>query len=515
MRLSLKWKIQLWHALILACVLGVLGFGFYFYEKGQRIAKIDAQLNASIHPLKGPLVKFADSRESFHGGHPPHRKSPRDQNPGRKKRENDVTHSPLSPNQDTEGWLRVTSDSNKTKPRMSGKSRGNDQTGPHRKFEQDLVPKGFYGMASRRDSEIASYRSSNFPEIDIPESIGNGSFVRWRDANFREVYHEQNQFQILVGYDVRIISDSLHLLKLQLLGGLFAVFGFAILVGHFLVSRAIKPLSGIEAAAAKIAQGQLSERVPKIPESGATELKNLSSNLNETFTQLENSFQRQTRFTADASHELRTPLTALLAQIEHGLKRSRSAEEYANILEVCKRSSTRIRRITEQLIELSRYDSGRVEMETEEVLLEPMMISLAEELTPYIYEHGHELQTEITSGEFTCDPFRLEQVITNLINNAIQHNEKPTTITLRARLEVDQCVIEVSDTGIGIQPENIDKLFSRFFQESASRTKVLNHTNVGLGLSISEAIVKAHGGKIKVTSEPNINTTFRITLPLA
>ena len=385
--------------------------------------------------------------------------------------------------------------------------------GPHFRFENNAVSSGYYGRAGRKDGSREPYVSSNYPGVEFPAGLEPGFYSREREGRYRELFHEQGGKQVLVGFDLHLLQDDLDRLKLQILGGLLAIFVFAMIVGHFLVSRSIKPLGAIEKTSAKIAKGELSERIPEISPKGATELKALSKNLNETFAQLEDSFQRQIRFTADASHELRTPLTALLAQIEHGLKRSRTEQEHEDILKVCKRSSKRICCITEQLIELSRYDSGRVEMDLEEVSLEPMLISLAEELDPYVRERGHDFQLEISGGEFVCDPFRLEQVLTNLINNAIQHNDEAMTITLRARLVEEDCVIEVIDTGKGIQPENLDKLFGRFFQESSSRNKGNGRTNVGLGLSISEAIVKAHGGRIEVTSEPRVQTVFRIILP--
>lgn len=139
---------------------------------------------------------------------------------------------------------------------------------------------------------------------------------------------------------------------------------------------------------------------------------------------------------ADVFHELRTPLTALIVQIEHGLKQSRSEEEYTHVLSICGRAY-RIQRITKQLIELSRYDSGRVKMEFEEIALDSLLISLPEELTPFLKSQGCQLVTDFQTSPVVCDPFRLEQVITNLVNNAIQHNREFISITIRSKIMAD------------------------------------------------------------------------------
>ncbi|MEM1223414.1 MAG: ATP-binding protein [Verrucomicrobiota bacterium] len=140
---------------------------------------------------------------------------------------------------------------------------------------------------------------------------------------------------------------------------------------------------------------------------------------------------------------------------------------------------------------------------------------LAEELAYYVQENGSrlEIDIEVPEAEVTCDLFRIEQVLTNLINNALQHNTKPVAITLRARAEPDAFYLEVEDNGKGIESDHIDKLFDRFFQESRSRTHDENRANVGLGLSVAQAIVQAHKGTITVTSESGIRTRFTISIP--
>ena len=385
---------------------------------------------------------------------------------------------------------------------------------PHQDLEENFVPLGYYARAERYQGGSPSFQTSNFPDLELPKGLGRGVFFRLREGRYREAYHRMPMFHVLVGVDLSELDRDLNVLKGQIAGGAVSIFGLGMLVGYALVSRSLKPLERFEAVAAEIADGNLSQRVPTRTKFQTLELQRLSENLNHTFSQLEEAFDKQIRFTANASHELRTPLTALLAQIEHGLKRSRTDEEYNTILTVCRRSSKRIQKITEQLIELSRYDSGKVQLDLEEVELEPMLVSLVEELQPYVQEHGHELATDIKPVELSCDPFRLEQVITNLINNAVQHNTAPMRITLRSRTEGDSCVIEVIDTGKGIYPDNLEKLFDRFFQESVSRTKTEKKSNVGLGLAISQAIVRTHRGRIEVESEQGRETVFRIILPM-
>jgi len=493
MSLSLKWRIQLWYALILLGVLVVLGTGFYFYEKDHRLGAIDRELDQHVHALFSPLSPLGRNRAV---------QFPKGSEGG----------SRITPAELSEGWTRRES---KTPEKQAATKPVGSRPPDYRytSFERRYVPLGYYGRIERKDKTDLEFRSSNFPQIDFPAESTPGFFLRVRDGRYRELYHENPIFRVITGYDLSGFRADLRTLKLQLIGGLAGIFALALTVGYFIISRSLRHLNAIESTAGKIANAELAERIPDTTARDAPELVTLTHNLNHTFTQLESLFQRQIRFTADASHELRTPLTALLAQLEHGLKRPRTGEEYARILEVSLRSTNRVRRITEQLIELSRYDSGHVKMEFETLSLEALLTSLAEELEPYVCETGGSLRTELAPGSIECDPFRLEQVITNLVNNALQHNQRPVEVEIRNRFQNGNGVIEVIDNGKGIQPGNIDQVFDRFFQESRSRSKENGDEHVGLGLAISASIIKAHGGSIEVRSEPGVETMFTIRIP--
>lgn len=482
----------MWHALILFAVLSALGVGFYHYEKQHRLALIDKELDLQVHILAGPLM------------HPERTQRDPERRPVRK--------GTLETGAYPGGWTRsqrvsVAENRERDDAFDSGIAMN------HLNFEAQLVPAGYYAFVETRSLPPRKYRSSNFPDLAIPDDLPKGFFVRLRDGRYRELYHQTRMFRVLIGVDLNYYQQGLARLKLQILAVLTAVFLLPLGIGTILVSRSLGPLRQIEETANDIASARLSARIPDSKPGDATELKSLQLHLNQSFERLESLFEKQIRFTADASHELRTPLTALVSQIEYGLKRERSPEDYTRILEVCARSTYRIQRITEQLIELARYDSGRATMDYESISLASMLTSLAEELQPYVQKNGSELQTDLQDADIECDPFKLEQVVTNLVNNAIQHNDRPVTLTICAREHADAFTIDIIDNGKGIAPEHIDHLFDRFYQESTSRTKQTTSHNVGLGLAISAAIIKSHGGILTAKSQPDLETIFTIKLP--
>lgn len=493
MNLSLKEKIQSWYALVLGGLLFVLGVGFYYYEKAHQLAALDQQLDQLIPMLLRSQLPPDDR------GPPPI---------DRRQRPGDATQVAVV-SLGLHGWERRDS-MESFQGTAPGKAQGIELG--LRSFEENFVPLGYYFRIESKKERRAE-ASSNYPAIAFPEGLGIGYFKRFRDDAFRELYHETSRFRMLVGTSIQEFNARLFKLRIYIGAGALVFFLVSFGLGWVLVSRSIQPLKDIERTASRIADGSLSERIQNVNPADAAELKSLSNHLNLTFERLEQSFDRQLRFTADASHELRTPLTALIAQIEFGLEKVRSTEEYIRVLEACGRSSQRIQRITEQLIELSRYDSGRISMDFEVVNLDCILLSLAGELRPYVEKHGCALETDFAPGEVRCDPFRLEQVITNLVNNAIQHNDPGITITLSSKIEEESFSIEVCDNGKGIRAESIEHLFDRFFQESRSRTKKTETGNVGLGLAISKAIAKAHGGTIEISSKAFVETCFKVCIP--
>lgn len=494
MSLSLKWQIQFWYASILLILLITLGVGFYRYEKALKIAAVDEQLARFAPIILGP------------GG-------------ARGFPQNKI---PPALDANVSGDVQITIPEGWTKRRPgSAFAMSNIPEYPRRSsgdaytfFNEQIVPLGFYARMEFFIGYREDFTSEGFPDIEIPHARHTGQLSRTREMRYREFFNETPSLRMLIGYDMEKLSDDFNLLKCQIAGAIVALFSLAMMVGYFLVSRSVFPLKRITKTTQAIASAQLDARVPEPRSNDASELKTLTTDLNHAFSQLEILFERQKRFTADASHELRTPLATLLSQIEHGLKRPRTVEEHTAILEVCERSTDRIRRIIDQLLELARYDTGSAQVNCQVVNGQAMLQALAEELTPSVEKNGSELQTDLIECEVDCDPFLVEQVVINFVNNALEHNTDPVTIQIRLRKENDQAIIQVADNGKGISPENIERLFDRFFQEDQSRTQKNVRPNVGLGLSISQAIAKAHGSSIQVRSQPQVETVFEIRIPI-
>lgn len=512
--LSLKNNILLLNALILGSVLVLLGTTFYYYEYQKRLSVIDASLDQLATPLQGEFSRprgfRGNERESSLAGRPDHSR------PQGFLRENErgpnlagrPDPSYFSGGLEDSDWERREDD-------LFGRSsKGPRGEGYGAKFDSVHVPRGFYASVTNKTDGQVLFRSSNFPNIEVPKGTYQGFFFRFREDGYRELLNGDRHLQLLIGLDLTEFHASLNLLKLQILAVGTLIFLLALGFWYVFITRRLLPLKSIQQTAVHIAQGKLSERIDTEQEGCAKEFDVLISELNHSFAQLDSLFQRQVRFTADASHELKTPLTILIAHIDIALKGSRSKEEYLEILKICSQSCGRLNRVIKELLEISRYDTGNVQLEYETLPLDEIIRGLVVEMEAYAKERGAILKTDLDSDVVEMDPFRFEQVLTNLLNNAIQHNDELVAITVRSRIVGEQAVIEVIDNGKGIQPENIEKLFDRFFQEDSSHTQNQGRQNTGLGMAICKAIIDLHSGTIKVTSRPGIQTTVTVTIPV-
>ncbi len=315
---------------------------------------------------------------------------------------------------------------------------------------------------------------------------------------------------ILVGRDLTRDLMGLNQLAWRLCGIGSNVLSLALVVGGWLVARALRPIDVIAATAGRIATGDLSQRI--VVADSKSELGRLAMILNSTFARLESAFSQQARFTADAAHELRTPVSVLLSHSQNGLACPCPVEEHHDAFAASQRAAQRMRRLIEALLELARLDAGQEEFRREPIDLATIAQDTVEMLRPMADERKIDLHLESTPAGCIGDSGRLGQVALNLVTNAIVHHHRTGgDVKVMSRVDDGFACLRVIDNGPGISAESLPHLFERFFRGDSSRNRSTGGT--GLGLAISKAIVESHGGSIEVQSETGKGTTFTIRLP--
>lgn len=448
---SLRWRLQAWYGLLLLIVLCAFGLAAFQLEKAN-LQTVDADLHRRLSALVNAL------RSGPRGGPRP-------------------------------------------------------QPGPILKFPPEIEAlftedSRFYYAVWMRGPEPAA-RSANAPQI-IPRPGPGSEVIRTRDGTLREAFLFAAPADcVLVGRSVAEQEAKLysHAAWLALSG--VVLLGLGLLGGSWLVAHMLKPVEDISATAARIATGDLGQRIPSLTTDG--ELGELIHVLNSTFAQLDAAFSQQARFTADAAHELRTPVTVLLAETQGALSRERPAEEYRESLETCQRAAQRMRRLIEVLLELARIEFGKNVLQRQKCDLAVIASECLGQVTALARERRITTDADLSLAPVVGDPDRLAQVITNLLANAIQHTKPGGKIHVTTKADKHAVSLSVTDSGSGIAPDDLPHIFERFYRADKARTSGAG--NAGLGLSIAKAIVTAHGGSIKVRSEAGHGASFSVEIP--
>jgi heavy metal sensor kinase len=294
-----------------------------------------------------------------------------------------------------------------------------------------------------------------------------------------------------------------------------AALALAGLGGWLLAGSALAPSERVRRKVDGIIQsGDLSRRVSTdLPED---EIGRLAHTFDRLLERTEQSMQRERQFASDASHELRSPLTVLKGEISVALSRARSAEEYRDALAQLELSVDEMSVVVEDLLTLTRASAQTSELRLETVDLAGLVVTVTERLSGIAEAKRIVLTGPAPNGPPALvrgDRIRLQRVITNLIDNALRYTPEGGSIETRVSLEHGEVRLDAQDTGIGIAPEHIDRVFDRFFRADAARDRESGGT--GLGLAIAKAIVESHGGVLSVTSQLGRGTCFTIRLPAA
>jgi heavy metal sensor kinase len=285
--------------------------------------------------------------------------------------------------------------------------------------------------------------------------------------------------------------------------------------GYLLAGRATRPIAHIIGVTNRLHPAQLDERLPI--RGTHDELDRLSQTINEFLDRLADYLQQSREFTANAAHELRSPLTALQSSLEVALNSDRTTEEYKEVLSVLLEECGQMRVLVNQLLLLAEGDAGRLCLQSLELRLDQILGNSLEMFQAVAEAAGVELiSRRLEPARCHGDGNRLWQVINNLIDNAIKFT--PPGGRVSVAFSVDdarrQGVLEVADNGPGIAPHDLPRIFERFYQgDKARQRENPARRGMGLGLSICQAVVAAHGGTIEVASTPGQGTTFTVRLP--
>ncbi len=283
----------------------------------------------------------------------------------------------------------------------------------------------------------------------------------------------------------------------------------------FLVARSIsRPLAGITSASEAMAHGNYQQRIPV---RGRDEVARLARSFNGMAAQVSRSDRMMRDLLANVAHELKTPLTSIQGFSQALADGSlRSTEEYSSAGRIISEESERMRRLVNDLLYLSQIESGQIPLELQTVPVTTLLSDTAERVQWLLANDDRRLVVEPATAlpPVSVDPLRMEQVLANLLDNAIRYTPAGGEIRMAASLiGTDRIRIDVHNTGSYIPPEEIDRIFERFYQVDRSRKH--NGRNGGLGLAIAREIVAAHGGEISAASDPAGGTTFSVAMPVA
>ena len=325
------------------------------------------------------------------------------------------------------------------------------------------------------------------------------------------------QYELYLISNVRDVQETLDFVQQTLVIGSLLLIGTIGLVTYFVVRLAIGPVRLAAETAERLADGQLDQRIPERGEDViatlARSFNRMADSLQRQITQLADLSRVQQRFVSDVSHELRTPLTTIrLAGDVLYDQRDQFTPTTARTAELLHTQVERFEVMLADLLEMSRYDAGAVELDVEPTNLVRLVEESLEGIRPLADERSSELRLVAPGGYFEADvdARRVRRVLQNLLGNAVDHGEgKP--IVVHVDSDADAIAIAVRDYGLGMDEAQLERVFDRFWRADPSRQRTTGGT--GLGLAIATEDAQVHGGQLDVWSRPGEGTCFRLTLP--
>ena len=378
-----------------------------------------------------------------------------------------------------------------------------------------LNPRNSYVQVELDDKMLFKTQNLIDQNIPFPQAPDNKVIIRdimnsrLSEFPIRTAYLQKNNYKITVAYSSHLIEETLANLTdiYVIIAPLFLV--LSVIGGSLLSAGSLRRIDKITRRTDEITTQNLDEKIPG--EEFNDEYGRLVLTLNRMIRRIKTSLDYMNHFSIAASHELKTPLTILRGEIEVALRHPKTGDQYKEILNSNYEEVLRLINIVDRLFLVSRFDNHLVKVNRQKVNLKEFLEKTISSLGSLSSEKNSALQLEAEDDiETQLDPDLMQQVLTNLIDNAIKYGYEGEPIKIAGLKTGKKIKISVINKGEGISQDDLSKIFDRFYRVETSRSRKMGGT--GLGLSIVQSIVHLHGGEIFVNSEIGKETEFIILL---
>jgi len=312
----------------------------------------------------------------------------------------------------------------------------------------------------------------------------------------------------------KIVEETLKETRKRIFGVAVVMLIIGFIGAIILAQMMTRPIKQMAKGAELIGQGKLDTIIVV---KSKDELESLARDLNKMSSQLKEIDQMKSDFLASVTHELRSPLTSLRMYIDLFLKGAAGElnEKAKKFLTIMNGSNKRLSRFIDDLLDMAKIERGKMEVKKEPLEILPIVSEIAQLMKPQSDEKNIEMTMDIPDNLalVLIDGDRTRQIITNLLSNAIKFTPEKGKISVKIQDEKEHIQVSINDTGIGIPPEQIGKIFDKFEQVKEIRERIKGPKGTGLGLAIVKSLVEAQGGRIWVESEVGKGSTFYFTLP--
>jgi len=368
------------------------------------------------------------------------------------------------------------------------------------------------GMAEQVDLAELANRTRSRSEHSIAMAGKHGRPFRVASATAAVGTPPTQSDTVQIAIDVSQEEKLLARYRLWFWGIMLATSVLFPLLGYRIARHGIRPVEEIAATARRITSMNLRERIRS--EGYPSELASLAGTFNEMLDRLEESFERISRFSADIAHDLRTPVNNIRGEAEVALARSRTIDEYRDVLESSLEEAVRLSELIGNLLFLARAESPLTELHRENVNIGELLTTVCDYYEASATDAGISIVVNDGAEPLSAELDRslMLRAVSNLVSNALAHTPPDGSVVLGANADSSTIRIEVSDTGAGIPAEALPRVFDRFFRVDSSRSQGSGGT--GLGLAIVKSIALLHDGDVEISSQPGKGTRVTLHIPV-